>query len=259
MNQMSRLALVAAVLGVVPPSAFADDDTPAFDRPGLAFATGTVAPDACVWEQGLPDASTDRSDRVRTSTYLADTLVHCGLSASLELQLGADSRGWQELRDAASPRRRESGGGDARLGLKAAIPGSSDAFSLAVLATFGVPVGRAPIGDNGYTKDVGASMAWSAGTGRSVSLYLDHHWGRDGQGSLGAVAYAFPLRDRLSGYIETGFGDRALHAREAGGGLVWMATPRIQLDVSFLRALDRATTDWQAGLGISVYIAGTRS
>jgi hypothetical protein len=102
-------------------------------------------------------------------------------------------------------------------------------------------------------------MAWPAGDARSVTLYADRHWGPDGNGALVALAYGFPLRDRLAGYVEGGVGSGASHAREAGGGLSWMATPRVQFDASFLRALDRATTDWQAGFGVSILFAPSRS
>ena len=36
-------------------------------------------------------------------------------------------------------------------------------------------------------------------------------------------------------------------------GLAWMATPGLQLDVSFLRGLDAETADWQGGVGLALY------
>lgn len=235
----------------------ADDDVPSFDRPGLAFASQTLARGDWAWEQGVPDATTNRQQGVRTTTWVADSLLRYGVTDAFELQLGADDRGWQDVRGSHAMHVRDEGGGDARIGVKFALPWRSDAFSAAVLATVGIPVGRAPIGDGGYSGDLGVSIAWAGDGGRSVSLYVDHHQGRDGAGSLAAIAYGFAVRDGLSGYVESGFGSGAMHAREAGAGLAWMFTPRVQLDVSFLRALDRETTDWQSGLGISVYFAGT--
>lgn len=236
----------------------ADDGAPAFDRPGLAFASATVPRGACAWEQGLFDADTDRVAKVRTTDYVADSLLHCGVADGVELQLGDDGWGRVDVHGPDGFAARASGGGDARLGVKVA-PWNSDTFSLALLATFGVPVGRAPIGDGGHPRDLGISMAWPAGEDRSVTFYADRHWGRDGNGALVALAYGFPLRDRLAGYVESGVGSGVLHAREAGGGLTWMATPHVQLDASFLRALDRATTDWQAGFGVSILFAPIRS
>lgn len=240
-------------------SARADDDVPAFDRPGLAFASVTLPVGAWAVEQGLPDASTDRDAGVRTSDAIADTLLRHGLFDGVELQLGVDTRGWERMRGPGGMRASAATGGDARVGVKLAVPGGSDAFSAALLLTLGVPVGRAPIGSAGHTKDLGLSMSWAVADGASVSLYLDHRRDRGGEGSLCALAYNVSLRDDLSAYVEGGFGDRAQHAREAGGGVAWMVTKYVQLDASFLRALDRATTDWQAGFGVSVFFDGPHS
>jgi len=247
------------VVSLAAASARADDDAPAFDRPGLAFASETLPAGAWAVEQGLPDASTDRDAGVRITDAIADTLLRHGLLDGIELQLGTDTRGWERVRGPGDASAWAAAGGDARIGLKLAMPGGSDAFSAALLMTLGVPIGHAPIGDAGHTKDLGLSMSWALTNGASVSLYLDHRRDRDGEGSLCALAYNAPLRDDLSAYVEGGFGNRAQHAREAGGGIAWMVTRRVQIDASFLRALDRATTDWQAGFGVSVFFAGPRS
>jgi len=252
-RRIGSMFAAAGVLAVATTLAHADDDVPAFDRPGLAFASATLPRASCAWEQGLFDADTDRAARVRTTDVVADSLLHCGVADGVELQLGADSWGRVDVRGPGVSTS-ASGGGDARIGVKVA-PWNSEAFSLAVLATAGVPTGRAPIGGGGHPRDLGVSMAWPAGDDRSVTLYADRHWGPDGNGALVALAYGFPLRDRLAGYVEGGVGSGASHAREAGGGLSWMATPRVQFDASFLRALDRATTDWQAGIGVSILFA----
>jgi len=248
--------IAVAFLGIAV-VAHADDDVPPFDRPGLAFAASTLPGGRCAAEQGLFDASTDRFSGTRSTAYVADSLIHCGVSDGVELQLGADSWGRLDVREPNGMHAIASGGGDARIGAKIA-PWSSGTFSFALLATFAVPAGRAPIGGNVHAHDLGASMAWATGDERSVSLYADRHWAEDGDGTLVSVAYGFPLRDHLGGYIESGFGIGALHAREAGGGVTWMLTPEVQLDASFLRALDRATTDWQAGSGISICFAAAR-
>ncbi len=41
--------------------------------------------------------------------------------------------------------------------------------------------------------------------------------------------------------------------RAAGAGVAWMATSRLQLDASFLRGLDAASSDWQGGIGLALY------
>jgi hypothetical protein len=251
-------AMAAVAILAISASARADGDAPAFDRPGLAFATSTLPGGRCAAEQGMFDASTDRTSGTRSTAYMADSLVHCGIADGIELQLGADSWGHLDVHEPHGVHTIASGGGDARIGVKIA-PRSPGAFSFALLATVVLPVGRAPIGGQVRARDLGASIAWAVGDERSLSLYADRHWAADGNGNLVAVGYGFPLHDRLGGYIETGFGTGALHAREAGGGLTWMLTPKVQLDASFLRALDRPTTDWQCGFGVSIAFEAVRS
>ncbi|MCF5930793.1 transporter, partial [Xanthomonas perforans] len=111
-------ALVMLALCVASGHAAAQaDDAPAFDRPGIPFAAEALQPGAFAWEQGLPDASTDRSDGQRTTQYTADTLLRLGLFQNVELQLGSDSYNWQHGGGV-----RVRGGGDSSVGLKVALP-----------------------------------------------------------------------------------------------------------------------------------------
>lgn len=251
-QRASRLAS-AALCGAFCVSAHAAD-APQFDRPGLSFSTPSLAAGQVVWEQGLPDASFDDAGGVRSREYLADTVLRFGLSDAVELQLGADSYGHVDVRGAGT-RQSASGAGDARAGLKWALPGSGDAFSWAALATFSFPTGQAPIGDGGYARDLGVTAAWTLTGDRGVTLYADRAWSDDGNGWLFSGSYAFPLRDALGGYVEAGVGTGSERTRVAGGGVTWMATPRVQLDASFLRGLDARSPDWQVGVGFSVFFA----
>lgn len=159
--------MIAVALFALGACARADDDVPAFDRPGLAFAASTLAVGQCSGEQGLFDASTDRVSGTRSTEYVADTLIHCGIADGVELQLGADSWGRLDVRGPNGMHAIASGGGDARIGAKVA-PWRSGAFSFALLATFVVPTGRAPIGGNLHAHDLGASMAWATDDERTV-------------------------------------------------------------------------------------------
>lgn len=78
--------------------------------PGISFATDTIPLGSFAWEMGLPDASWDESDGVRTTTWMADTLLRFGVIDALELQLDADSYGGIRQRGGGG-RSSESGGG----------------------------------------------------------------------------------------------------------------------------------------------------
>ncbi|MFC3567732.1 transporter, partial [Xanthomonas dyei] len=73
----------ALCCGVSPHASAQSQDAPAFDRPGIPFAAEVLQPGAFAWEQGLPDASTDRADGQRTTLYTADTVLRFGVSDSM--------------------------------------------------------------------------------------------------------------------------------------------------------------------------------
>lgn len=232
--------------------AHADDAAPAFDRPGIAFATETLPRGTFAWEQGLPDASTDRTDGIRTTTWIADTLLRFGVADTLELQLGANSFGGVKVRGRGE-HSSEHGGGDGWASVKWAPATNSDDFTWAVLATATLPFGEAPIGDGGHDYDVGITGTWALPSDTSVSLYADRNWGDSGRGWMFSPSFAFPLGEDVGGYVEAGYGTGAARTRVAGGGVTWMATARLQLDASFLRGLDDDSPDWQGGIGMALY------
>lgn len=232
--------------------AHADDAAPAFDRPGIAFATETLPRGTFAWEQGLPDVSTDRIGGIRTTAWVADTLLRFGVADTLDLQLGANSFGGVKVRGRGE-NISERGGGDGWASVKWVPATGSDAFTWAMLATATLPFGEAPIGDGGHDYDIGITGTWALPSDTSVSLYADHSWGDSGRGWMFSPSFAFPLGKDVDGYVEAGYGAGAARTRVAGGGVTWMATARLQLDASFLRGLDDGSLDWQSGIGMALY------
>lgn len=227
-------------------------DTPEFDRPGIGFATSTVGKGAFAWEQGLPDGSFDKRDGIRTTAWVADSLLRVGLSKDLELQLGADV--WGGVRVSGGGQNdRSTGSGDGSVGLKWAPTLAQDDFSLAILGTATLPWGKAPVGNAGHVFDIGVTGAWAVTGDNSLALYVDRQWGDDGTGWLISPSYNIALSKTLATYVEAGYGTGAQYMRAVGTGVTWMITPKIQLDASVLRGLDSKTSDWQGGTGIALY------
>ncbi|AOS02302.1 transporter [Xanthomonas oryzae pv. oryzae] len=222
------------------------DDAPAFDRPGIPFSTEVVQPGAFAWEQGLPDASTDRSDGQRTTEYTADTLLRLGLFQNVELQLGSDSYRWQHVGGA-----RVRGGGDSSVGLKVALPSRSDSFHWAALGTYSVPTGS-PAFSDGYARELGVTASWDLPQQRAIAVYVNY--ARDDGGNTWTFApnYTFFSGDRFSSYVEAGFDTGSEHSRVAGAGGAWRLPHAMQLDVSVLRGLTSESPDWQGGIGLSI-------
>lgn len=228
------------------------DDAPAFDRPGIAFSTATLAPGGIAWEQGLPDFSVDRYGGQRTTAWTADTLLRCGVATGVEVQVGADSYGGVDVRGGGIDTRAR-GGGDGHASVKwaPALPG--ERLALAVLGTASLPFGEAPVGGGGHDYELGVTGSWALPGNTSLSLYADRSWGDDGRGWLFSPGYSFPLGHDSGGYVEAGYGTGAAYTRVAGGGVTHMLNPRVQLDASFLRGLDGKSPDLQGGVGVAWY------
>jgi len=64
------------------------------------------------------------------------------------------------------------------------------------------------------------------------------------------------LTDTLGAYLEAGhdFTDQGPDSSVAGGGLTWMVTPTVQLDMWADAGLTADSPDLQGGIGVSVFI-----
>jgi len=249
-----RAAALMLALGALGATRVAHaDDAPAFDRPGIGFASQTLPAGGVAWEQALSDVSYDRSGGVRSTEYVADSRLRIGLSPQAELQLAIDSQVWQRVRGTGQDFRGH-GGGDASVGLKWALPSTRDTFSWALLGTAAVPVGRAPYGDDGHRYDLGVSAGWDLDGGRNIALYANLSDSDDGHGWTVSPSYTFYAQGNLSVYAEAGIGGGEDEMRALGTGLTWLIAGRVQLDLSVLRGLSAPTSDWQGGLGVSVLL-----
>ena len=131
---------------------------PAFDRPGIAFATDVVPRAAISIEQGLPDFSRSSDASVKTAFYSAGTNVRIGLFDGAELQLATALFNQLEIKTAGSSQTFR-GAGDTRLGLKVALPSSSDKFSWATLGSVTLNTGSEEFSNNVKQYDLGVSLA----------------------------------------------------------------------------------------------------
>ncbi|CAD7379916.1 transporter [Xanthomonas arboricola] len=239
-------AAMFALCGMSGQAAAQAEDAPAFDRPGIPFAAEVLQPGAFAWEQGLPDASTDRSDGQRTTQYTADTLLRLGLFQNVELQVGSDSYNWQH-----GGGERVRGGGDSHIGLKVALPSQSDSFHWAALGSYSVPTGS-PAFSDGYARELGVTASWDLAQQRALALYVNYARDSDGHTWTFSPNYTFFSGEHFSSYVEAGFDTGSEHSRVAGAGGAWQLPHAMQLDVSVLRGLTSESPDWQGGIGLSI-------
>ncbi len=243
---MGPAALMLALCVVSQQAAAQTEDAPAFDRPGIPFAAEVLRPGAFAWEQGLPDASTDRSGGQRITQYTADTVLRLGLSQHVELQLGSDSYNWQH-----GGGERVRGGGDSHFGLKVALPSQSDSFHWAALGSYSVPTGS-PAFSDGYARELGVTASWDLAQQRALALYVNYARDNDGHTWTLSPNYTFFSGEHFSSYVEAGFDSGSEHSRVAGAGGAWQLPHAMQLDVSVLRGLTSRSPDWQGGIGLSI-------
>lgn len=232
-------------------------DTPAFDRPGIAFAPSTIPAGTVAWEQGGPDVVSDHADGVTETSYSANSRLRVGLPRSFELQVElpafvhVDTKG--DGGDGST-----SGVGDLGVALKLALPSRIDRLAWAAEATVSFATGKDDIGNGTEEFSLGTTVAWNVTESQSTAFYanVDVLHG-DATWTL-SPNWTFPLLGPLAGYVEAGysFGDSDGDPDDvvAGGGLTWMITAIIQLDAYVLAGLTGASTDLQAGCGASLYL-----
>jgi len=228
----------------------------AFDRPGIGFAASTLPRGGVALEAGLPSFSRDRDDAgVLSTQYSADITLRIGLAEHLELQ--AFTSPWNHLRVAPrdAPAERSSGAGDVGVGLKVALPLSSEKHAVALLATTTFATGSRDFSEGATQYALGASYEYDFNDRWTGALYANVTRGGSEDSVTWAPSVSFAATETVSTYLELGFTDThgEPSTRIAGAGVTWMVKPRVQLDASFDVGLNDDSPDVQAGLGVSVY------
>lgn len=251
---MSRPVAAAVILSAAAIAMPAHADTPSFDRPGIAFSTGTLPRGGFAWEQGLPDFERDKDDATRSTTYRADTTLRLGLSERIELQLASAPYNYLRERD-LDGRRSRHGAGDTGVALKVALPSAHDKFSWAVLGGVTAASGDREFSNGATQYALGTTLAYDFSDALSGSLYVnvERSDGADTWTWSPSLSYAF--NERFGAYVEAGFShaDHQPSESVAGVGVTFMATSKLQLDASLDAGLDRDSPDLQGGVGVSLY------
>lgn len=224
-------------------------DTPAFDRPGIAFSTTTIPRGGLAVELGMPDFVHDADGGGSGTAYRLDTNLRTGLARDLELELAAPV-----YNQAGS----STGFGDTSLSLKAALPSSAAGFSWALLGGVTFASGASEFSGGGTQYRVAASLQQQLGDTRSAGFYVELDDAPGVHGFTLSPNLDFTASPTVSGYLEAAWS----HASQgpdtsiAGAGIAWMARPNVQLDLSFDVGLTSASPQLQGGFGVSVYLDG---
>lgn len=247
------VALVVACAAVAAPLLA---DTPAFDRPGIAFSPTTLPIHSFAWEQGLPDFQRDRSDGVTQHTYAASMRLRYGISDRWEVQLAAPL--FEEIdTDGSGQAFKAAGAGDLSMAVKVGLMPAERDFSAALLGVVSFPTARSDISLGSKQYSLGATAGWSLGRQQSVALYANVDVLEGHATWTVSPNWSFALSNTVGGYLEGGYQfDNSKGQAEnavAGGGVTWMVTPAVQFDAYGLAGLTRSSTDLSAGCGVSVF------
>jgi hypothetical protein len=251
--KFALLTLLSSMLWLAA-TAQAETDTPSFDRPGIAFSTQTLPAGSLDWEQGLPDVVRNNDQGTESTLYSADTRIRVGLTSKLELQIADSLYNHMQTRTADTVTT-DHGVSDLTLALKLAMPATQN-ISWALLGGVSLTTGQAPFTSDTQQYLVAVSANVRLDDSYAVGMYAGiNRAGHDNTYML-APNVSFSLSTSLGGYLEAGytFGDHIDKVEVAGGGLAWMVSDRVQLDIYALLGLTDRSTDLQTGFGLSVYM-----
>jgi hypothetical protein len=229
-------------------------DTPAFDRPGIAFSTGTVPARSVAWEQGIPDFAHSSDKGVSSTLYTFDTTLRVGVTDAVEMQLSSSLINRMKTHSAGNTDRAD-GRGDITFAIKGALPSSRADFSWATLAAVTDASGSDGVTNGGTTYDFGLALGYSLGDRAAAELYVNAERA-DGSNSFDVSPNLnFAISRTVAAFIEAGavYSGHGLDQGLAGGGFTMMVTPTMQLDLSADFGLTSRSPDVLAGFGISVF------
>ncbi len=250
----SSPALIGTLALLVAP-ALALADTPAFDRPGIAFSTTTLPAGSVAWEQGLPDFEHVSDGGDRATLYSANTMIRVGLSERAELQLASALYNHLDARIGGTSAS-ESGFGDTRLAVKWALPGLPHDISWAALAAISFPSGERPFRAEEPQYDLGTTLSIDLDDSASAAFYINANYDDGDLNWTLSPTLGFAVNDTVELFVEAGafINDGDPNSYVAGGGVTWMLTPTVQLDASANFGLNDDSPDVSGGIGFSVFI-----
>lgn len=202
--------------------------------------------------QRLPDSVVVAGRAADVSYYSADLLLRYGFSENLEFNFGGYLYNYSRY-DTGNETFTDSGVGDARLGLRYAIPATGRGPYVSLRSGITLPVGDDAFSVNDETLDVGASFNWRAGDWQSFGFGVSGAYSNSWQSVYGSVAWSFLFGPTAGGYLEVGGYGGDSSGSVGGGGLSFRVAKGTDIDIYALAGLADEAPDMQAGIGLSIY------
>lgn len=229
---------------------------PGFDRPGTAFNPDVLAPGSIAWEQGLPDVTKNKSNGVTEITSQYDSRLRIGLVKHLEVQLFGNP---YEVHKTDGVGDDADGPGNAGLAFKVSLPTQSEGVHVGMLASLEFNTGKYwshnydSEGKEARTGMFGITSSWDLSDKQSVAVYGDITRTHKDDVYTFSPSWSYSINDAWGAYVEykVSFGDLDANDNLAGGGVTWMASNNLQLDLYSNFGLTDDSTDLEAGFGVS--------
>lgn len=265
---MPKLHVAAAIFAMLSGPAMAEklrDYCP--DRPGLDTPSCIVDQGHVSIEVGLVDWTLDSGTDMRSDQIVvSDVLARLGISPATEVQLGWTSYGRLRIRDkatgAVTVRQRT---GDVSIAIRRNLRNpDGSGFSVSVMPTATIPVGRSPIGAGDWSAGlrVPASIAINDVFSIGLTPEIDAATDADGSGrhfAYGSVAgVAMKVSKAVTATLEySAFRDRdpdpSVRSTQqlASLSLGWQPSDNLQFDIGSVTGLNRAAPDTEVYFGVS--------
>ncbi len=231
------------------------------DRPGFLFSSLTVGRGTLQTEWGIPAVTVNDAAGVDARLTSLFGLVRYGVTDSFELRL--DSPVYNESRVTVGGRTAtDHGVGDLEIGAKWHLldnDGAQPSFAL-------IPSVIVPTGATGFTADhpiyqLDAMAEWNLASGWGIGALAGYLNGPSGGDRYGQGTFAVSLGRSLPSPKWSAYGEAvyvttnlsgASDSSFLGGGIKYLVSNDVQLDLSFDRGLTSDSPDRLFGLGIAV-------
>ena len=261
-----RSVLFSTFLLVPAGTAFAQGTMPSpivTDRPGFLFSSLTVGRGVFQTEWGIPAVTVNDFDGVDTRFTSLFGLIRYGVTQNFELRL--DSPVYNQARVSVAGRSvSDHGYGDLEVGAKWHLfdnQGARPSFAL-------IPSVILPTGQDGFTADdpvyqLNAMAEWTLANGWGIGALAGYLNGPSGDGQsrrYGQETFAVSLGRSLPSPKWSAYGEAvsvvtdlsgASDSSFLGGGIKYLVSNDVQLDLSFDRGLTSDSPDWLFGFGIA--------
>jgi hypothetical protein len=249
-------------------AALAQDAAPSpivTDRPGFLFSSLTVGRGVFQAELGLPAVTLNHAGGADTRFTSLVGLVRYGITDSFELRLGGPLYNEYRIKErvtAGGVRSTDRGFGDLEVGAKWHLfdnAGARPSFAL-------IPSVIGPVGEKGFSAgkpvyQLNAMAEWTLKDGWGIGALAGYLNGPSGGDRYGQETLAVSLGRSLPSPRWSAYGEAVYVATSLpgasdssflGGGIKYLVSNDLQLDLSFDRGLTSGSPDWLLGLGLSV-------